>query len=87
MKQFFTKQFYKYYYHKIDHDEDLAQVGLNKIIKIFPECHIDAYNHLSIAKETRAKQNKHYSMLYCIYDRNGFIPHFIRKHTSNYTLI
>ena len=40
---------------QIDHDDDLAQIGLNKIIKIFPECHIDAYNHLSISNRNQSK--------------------------------
>ena len=40
---------------QIDHDEDLAQIGLNKITKIFSECHIDAYNHLSISNRNQGK--------------------------------
>jgi len=40
---------------QIDHDEDLAQIGLNKIIKVFPQCHIDAYNHLSISNRNQSK--------------------------------
>ncbi|MGB6154076.1 MAG: hypothetical protein WBG48_18975 [Pricia sp.] len=40
---------------QIDHDEDLAQIGLNKIIKVFPECHIDAYNHLSVSNRNQSK--------------------------------
>tara|TARA_R110001632_G_scaffold104926_2_gene214090 strand:- start:1445 stop:2029 length:585 start_codon:yes stop_codon:yes gene_type:complete len=46
------------YYHsveQIDYDEDLAQMGLNRIIKKFPECHIDAYNHLSISFRNQDK--------------------------------
>lgn len=40
---------------QIDYDEDLAQIGLNRIIKRFPECHIDAYNHLSISNRNQSK--------------------------------
>ncbi|MDT7827182.1 hypothetical protein RQM65_00715 [Pricia sp. S334] len=40
---------------QIDYDEDLAQIGLNKVIKVFPECHIDAYNHLSISNRNQSK--------------------------------
>lgn len=40
---------------QIDYNEDLAQIGLNRIIKKFPECHIDAYNHLSISFRNQNK--------------------------------
>ncbi|MBL4879802.1 MAG: hypothetical protein JKX82_00625 [Oleispira sp.] len=49
------------YYHsveQIDIDEDLAQIGLNRIIKKFPDCHIDAYNHLSISYRNQDKTEK-----------------------------
>ena len=40
---------------QIDYDEELAQIGLNKIIRKFPESHIDAYNHLSISSRNQDK--------------------------------
>ncbi len=40
---------------QIDYDEDLAQIGLNRIIRKFPDCHIDAYNHLSISSRNQNK--------------------------------
>lgn len=55
------------YYHsveQIDYDEGLAQIGLNRIIGKFPDCHIDAYNHLSIIfrNQDKTEQALQYAM-------------------------
>ena len=40
---------------QIDSDENLAEIGLNRIIQKFPAGHIDAYNHLSISSRNQDK--------------------------------
>ncbi|KKK81219.1 hypothetical protein LCGC14_2815680 [marine sediment metagenome] len=49
---------------QIDYDEGLAQIGLNRIIGKFPDCHIDAYNHLSISfrNQDKTEQALQYAM-------------------------
>lgn len=72
------------YWEAIDYlgyDEKECQKRLRKIINQFPECHLDAYNHISISYRNRRKitESYHYALTSYLIGKNAFPKDFDEK--------
>ncbi len=65
----------------LDYDEKECQRRLKKIIKQFPESHLDAYNHISISYRNQRKtaESFHYALTSYLLGKNAFPKEFNEK--------